>query len=94
MKTLRQDLTVTMARVHDISEELAAYHVSQMSDSELAWRREKYAEMELSAAGSTPPERSTSVLPGSDARNDDGRLAALNCVSEEAYESTHLAVRD
>jgi hypothetical protein len=43
-----------MARVYGISRKLAAYHVAQMEDSELLWRLEKYAGMELSAVGPNP----------------------------------------
>ena len=72
-KNLRQELRDVMARVHGISRKLAAYHVAQMEDSELLWRLEKYAEMELSAAGPNP--RGVSVLlPGCHVPNDDGRL--------------------
>ena len=72
-KNIRQELRDVMARVHGISRKLAAYHVAQMEDSELLWRLEKYAEMELSAAGPNP--RGVSVLlPGCHVPNDDGRL--------------------
>ena len=75
-----------MVRVHRISAELARSHVRDMSDSDLAWRVQMYARQGFELGDGIEcrrpniPERSTSVLPGSDARNDDGRPTALNPV--------------
>lgn len=66
-----------MVRVHHVPLELAHCWVEEMDLEELWDRFRLYAGVELSAAG-PKPERSTSVLPGSDARNDDGRPEALN----------------
>ena len=69
----------TFGKNHPQSVSIQVWECDQLEElHRLIWE-----EMELSAAGPNL-ERSTSVLPGSDARNDDGRLAALNCVSGEA----------
>jgi hypothetical protein len=84
MKHLRQVVVSQMIARHKIPSELARYHVERMDAEELWWRFRYYkthSGVELSAAG-PKTERSTSVLPGSDARNDDGRLAVLYCIPE------------
>lgn len=85
MTPLRTRVAALMAEAHRISPALAAWHTEQMPAAEVRERFLRYirqkAGMKLSAADPNP-ERSTSVLPGSDARNDDGRPAALYCVPQ------------
>jgi hypothetical protein len=97
MRHLRQIVASQMIARHLISPELARYHVERMDPEELWWKFRYYkthSGMELSVDG-PKTERSTSVLPGSDARNDDGRLSALYCVPArvEAPESARFGKR-
>jgi hypothetical protein len=72
-----------MARVHGISRKLAAYHVAQMEDSELLWRREKYAEMELSAGvavGARPSEIRPNRGPQT-GETEGQRIRPLNAIA-------------
>jgi len=46
--SLRSSVAAFMVRIHGIARELADYHVSQMSESELLFRVRYYAGMELS----------------------------------------------
>ena len=87
MKTLRQQICELMVRVHRITPELAEYHVSGMSSSDLEFRLQMYARlgftagMELSAVGPTSRAGNAVSTPVSAPRDDDGRPAALNPVS-------------
>lgn len=92
MRHLRQIVASQMMARHGIASELARYHVETMDAEELWWRFRYYrahAGMELSVAGPTNQLRSPSLLPCFDARDDDGRLAALYCVPEKEIHAAH-----
>jgi hypothetical protein len=51
--SLQQKISKLMVAAHGISSELARYHVSQMDRSELLFRFQQYAGMELKGKGSS-----------------------------------------
>jgi len=89
MRTFRQFVASQMVRVHKISPELAAYHVSQMDEAELQFRVRMYAGMELSVAGPNPravPESSTRFSRPQRRRQTDGTQPSSREGDEKDWE--------
>jgi hypothetical protein len=74
-----------MVMVHEISPDLAAFHVSQMDLPELRRRVRLYVGMELSAVRSTNQSVSDFYQVFAHATTTAGR-SALNCVPPEAWQ--------
>ena len=70
-----------MIAVHAISRELADYHVSQMSQAELADRFRRYTGMELSVAGRNT-QSGSDFYPVFGSATATARRAALNPVPD------------
>jgi hypothetical protein len=89
---IRKKVRDLMISIHRVGPDLVDRWISEMSDFDVLFRLRMYqqlglAEAELSAAGTNLSSGDVLPAPVFTTRDDDGMLAALNCVPGEPGKS-------